>query len=97
MKFDQNDKVVFISYDGKFPNLCSGTLRFKIGEHEFAWKYCLESGGRAPLDDETEYGEWAVSFKKIPGLVGGIPKKIRQKIVEMVNDNIGYGCCGGCR
>lgn len=28
--------VEFISYDGEFPNLCSGTVRFRIGGTEYA-------------------------------------------------------------
>lgn len=45
--------VEFVSYDGDFPNLCSGTLVLRIdGEEVMFPKYCMRSGGSVWFDDE---------------------------------------------
>ena len=36
----------FYSYDGKYPNLCSGELIFLLGGEKIVFpRYCLSSGG----------------------------------------------------
>ena len=55
--------VEFVSYDGDFPNLCSGTLVLRIDGEEVTFpKYCMRSGGSVWFDDEwhehVESGEW---------------------------------------
>lgn len=86
--------VEFVSYDGSFPNLCSGTLVLLIdGEMVRFPKYCMYSGGSVWFDDKLEehisHGKWSVE----------VPEKyahIKNEIEECVNDNVPYGCCGGC-
>ena len=40
-------KLSFISYDGGYPNLCSGTLVMKLGRKKITFpEYCLSSGGK---------------------------------------------------
>lgn len=88
------DKVKFISYDGYYPNLCSGTLVLEIdGEVVVFPKYCMNSGGSVSFDkdwnEEVEYGEWTVN----------IPEKYikyKDEIHKVVNKNVPQGCCGGC-
>lgn len=51
-------KFEFISYSGKFPNLCSGVLVFKTVDEEgnerpYHLKYCLISGGKVEFNPET--------------------------------------------
>ena len=54
--------IVFVSYDGKYPNLCSGTLTLKIDSEDHTFRYCLSSGGRVYHDGNwnwtVESGEW---------------------------------------
>lgn len=39
--------VEFVSYNGKFPNLCSGTLIIRVNGEEFTLEApCLCSGGK---------------------------------------------------
>lgn len=86
--------VEFVSYDGEYPNLCSGELVLRIeGKEVNLGRYCLHSGGNAWVDyelcDHTEWGAWSVD----------VPEELTQyidEITEVVNDNVPWGCCGGC-
>lgn len=86
--------VEFISYDGKCPNLCSGTLVLRIdGVERVMPPYCMNSGGwiRFGKDggEHIDKGMWSVD----------IPEDLanrKAEIEECVNANIPYGCCGGC-
>lgn len=86
--------VEFVSYDGEYPNLCSGTLMLSIdGETVEFPKYCMRSGGSVWFDDEWHEhvgcGEWSVK----------VPEKyahLQNEIEDCVNANVPCGCCGGC-
>lgn len=56
-------------------------------------KYCMRSGGSVWFDDEWhEYvatGEWSV---KVPEQYADI----KNEIERCVNENVEWGCCGGC-
>lgn len=86
--------VEFVSYDGDFPNLCSGTLVLRIDGEEVTFpKYCLHSGGRVWFDEYWDahvwYGDWSVV----------VPEQyadIKDEIERCVNENVEHGCCGGC-
>lgn len=86
--------VEFVSYDGKWPNLCSGTLILKINGKEIVFpKYCMCSGGSAGFT-----GDWEAVVTKGPWTVD-VPDELldyKEKIEEAVNDNVPWGCCGGC-
>lgn len=85
-------KVEFVSYDGAFPNLCSGTLVIKVNGVEYALKDCLDSGGCVSIidgDEIIEDGEWRVY----------VPEELsryQKQITKCVNENVPWGCCGGC-
>ena len=104
--------VEFVEYTGCFPNLCRGTLTLKIdGEIvKFGHNYRLydykthtftdgvdydsfwESGGGLDSDYNSYQCEWKID-------VGLIPEKYRKyskEIDDVFNDNVPYGCCGGC-
>ena len=86
--------VEFVSYNGAYPNLCSGTLVLRInGENVEFDPYCMHSGGTVLFDDEwnetVTCGFWSVD----------IPEEylyLDDEITECVNDNVPWGCCGGC-
>lgn len=84
------ERVKFISYDGKYPTLCSGCLVLEIdGERVTMPPFCLYSGGGISGDWEAYSGEWHVD----------VPDKyleLKQEITDVVNDNVTHGCCGGC-
>lgn len=89
-------KLKFISYDGSYPNLCSGELVMELDEKIVIFpEYCLSSGGNISFDGEMNekvtHGEWTISdFPK------GFPKELEEEAERLVNENIKQGCCGGC-
>ena len=91
-------KIEFVSYDGSYPNLCSGTLVLKINGEEVVFpKYCLCSGGSCGFssdfsEENITSGPWSIDLSEIPQQY----KKYRAEILEVINDNIPWGCCGGC-
>lgn len=85
--------VKFVSYNGKYPNLCSGELVVCINNEEVNFGCCLTSGGNVWFDNKwmehVEEGEWIVS----------VPDEYREyeeEITDVVNASVPYGCCGGC-
>jgi hypothetical protein len=89
-------KVGFVSYDGAYPNLCSGTLVLRVdGEDVTFPDYCLSSGGGVSFDadwnEHVSSGPW--SIKEWPK---EFPEELKEEAERVVNDNVGHGCCGGC-
>lgn len=90
--------IEFVSYSGKYPNLCSGILVLEIdGEIVEFPSGILSSGGCVYFDEDwMEYvkqGHWSISP------FSDFPKKYHSRISEIedvINDNIPWGCCGGC-
>lgn len=88
-----NGRVRFVSYDGAYPNLCSGNLVLNIDGNDITFpKYCLSSGGSVRFDSNwDEHGEWSVY--EWPDEV---PPELHDECLAVINDNISWGCCGGC-
>lgn len=99
---NDNNHVKFISYDGKYPCLCMGTLILEIDgtKYSFGNKGKIpefwSSGGTCGFTGDQEAnvtdGKWIIN-------VDEIPEQFRQyanEIDEAFNDNVTYGCCGGC-
>lgn len=97
--------IEFVSYDGAFPNLCSGTLTLKIDKIPYVFgrdeRYSTfwSSGGRAGVgfggDEYLERGAWEFYIwdrAKFPEFLVGH----ESELMEVFNANIPYGCCGGC-
>lgn len=86
--------IKFVSYDGKYPNLCSGTLTIDVDGEKMEIQDALTSGGCVWFDDDwnehVESGAWAVN--DLPDWA----KPHREEIETLVNENIPFGCCGGC-
>lgn len=89
-------ELTFVSYDGSYPNLCSGQLVLAIdGDPVVFPKYCLSSGGSVSFDDnwheDVQEGEWDISdYPK------DFPESLKGMAVSLVNENVPHGCCGGC-
>jgi hypothetical protein len=88
--------VKFISYDGAYPNLCSGTLVLAIEGKEYKFpRSCLSSGGSVSFTDDWEEivtsGPWEITDFPVD-----FPEYAKKEAVAVVNQNIEYGCCGGC-
>ena len=85
-----------IEYDGKFPTLCAGKLVVTVDGKRYVFPDdCLRSGGDSWFNEDwpeyIEKGPWKVA--KWPA---NIPEEIKPKILEAINREIPYGCCGGC-
>ena len=108
--------IKFVSYTGKYPNLCSGVLTVEIDGKEYKFghesgdydfdKRCYKnnnfdkfwiSGGSICRDKNwsmwSEEGKWELCVDdKYPQWV----IDIFPKLIELFNENVPYGCCGGC-
>ena len=91
--------VKFISYTGKYPNLCSGILTLEIdgekatfgldGQYEEFWR----SGGYVNWqDDIVATDEWLIEIERLPQKY----QKYATEIDRIFNANVEHGCCGGC-
>ena len=90
--------VKFVSYTGSYPCLCSGTLTLDIdgevmrfgndGGAESFW----ESGGFIDSNYDAEQSEWVIDVIKLPENI----RKYVSEIDRVFNENVPYGCCGGC-
>lgn len=90
-------KIEFVSYDGKWPNLCRGKLTIKVDGIEQEFEYCLCSGGSAccGFDGENDIvtqGDWTLEEDKF----SEFSDEELKVIAKLVNDNVPHGCCGGC-
>ena len=89
-------KLKFISYDGGYPNLCSGILVISVDDVIYNLKYCLLSGGSVSFTDDgdeiVECGEWLIDEDILPNEILHMAKEIK----DIVNENVEFGCCGGC-
>ena len=87
--------VKFISYDGKYPCLCSGTLKIEVDGKVYEFYRILRSGGFVSFANgwgEVAYGKWSIFEAKLPKEL----KSLVEEITECVNSNVSKGCCGGC-
>ena len=90
------ERLKFKSYNGAYPNLCSGELIMEFDGKVIKFPdYCLNSGGTVSFtydwDEVVEQGEWTINeFPK------GFPKELEEEAERLVNENVRQGCCGGC-
>ena len=86
--------MIKISYDGKYPNTCSGTLTIeKDGKVIYKEKYCCSSSGSTWFDNE-----WTEEHIESGELTWKDAKEFSIDIQEAVeNELFKYSvCCGGC-
>ena len=85
--------IKFISYDGEYPNICSDTLVLEVDGKKWELSHALCSGGSAGFDRNwnafVTSGPWSVDLPEDF-------EPYQKEIEQLVNDNVPYGCCGGC-
>ena len=101
------EHVKFISYTGKYPNLCRGDLTLeidgekvifgngydiKMNKRKGVYPIFWHSGGYISANYEAYKGEWQIDVSEIPEEY----RKYASEIDEVFNVNVPYGCCGGC-
>ena len=83
---------VSCSYNGSYPCLCGGVLVVKIKDAHY--EMGINSGGTCYIDDRgneiVSSGMWTVNYPD------NFPEKYKKVVHEWVNDNVTWGCCGGC-
>lgn len=96
--------IKFVSYTGAYPNLCSGILTLNIdgvdktfGNDDCDYNKFWVTGGRAYFSrgwskSHVETDEWTIIRDDLPLEL----KPYIEEITEIFNDNVPYGCCGGC-
>lgn len=90
-------RLEFVSYDGRYPTLCMGKLVVKVDGKEVVFPdYCLASKGNCYFTDNYENeviteGDWDVI-----DYPPDFPEELKNKLIEMVNNEVPHGCCGGC-
>lgn len=105
-KESTTEHVKFISYTGKYPNLCCGDLTLEIDGEKviFGSRYDNKMNKRKGVypifwysggyirSYEAYKGEWQIDVSEIPEEY----RKYASEIDEVFNANVPYGCCGGC-
>lgn len=87
--------VKFVSYNGKYPNLCSGTLVLEVDGKKRELSHVLCSGGSVGCFD----GNWNNAYVTEGSWSVDLPEDLepyRKEIEELVNSEVPQGCCGGC-
>lgn len=106
-KENVTEHVKFISYTGKYPNLCCGDLTLeidgekvifgngydiKMNKRKGVYPIFWHSGGYISANYEAYKGEWQIDVSEIPEEY----RKYASEIDETFTTNVPYGCCGGC-
>ena len=126
--------IEFVSYEGKFPNLCEGLLVVRIDGRLYAFSpyydsmyrsflnrfnrtealeddsitkvsgFYLRSGGYIDWGEDGENpkivkGKWIIDDKSMK-LENGerfiLSGEQKSELEKVINQNIEFGCCGGC-
>lgn len=85
--------VRFVSYSGEFPCLCFGVLKIEVDGKVLELENALVSNGACGVTDDGEdywiTAKWSVD----------LPEQLKpyeKEITALVNENVAWGCCGGC-
>lgn len=89
---DKYAHIEFVKIYEKEWALCGSTVVLKINDQEIEFHRILGSGGSVSWGDEEEIniGPWCV--RNLPEYL----EKYEEEITKVINDNVDWGCCGGC-
>lgn len=92
INIDKFANIEFIDIIEKPWALCGSHVVLKINDQEIEFDHILSTGGSVSWGerDEIEIGPWGV---------GNLPEYLEEYIEEIttiINDNVDWGCCGGC-
>jgi hypothetical protein len=87
--------VEFVRYTGKYPSLCWGELHLRVDGIDFIGGFQLKSGGKVSFSKDWEEmiqkGPWTIlEFPE------SFPEEAKEEATKIVNENVPWGCCGGC-
>lgn len=98
-------KIEFVSYDGEYPNLCSGMLTLKINGEVKTFYYDRKkadypdfwySGGTCWVDgaeEDVTQADWEFDWEAEHDCFSSSEKR---QIEKLFQKNVPHGCCGGC-
>ena len=102
------EHVKFVSYTGRWPNLCSGILTLEIDDERYVfggveynnptnnpkfWYTTGECGFLGSLDNPYIHeGPWEIDEFELPDSI----RRYADEICNVFNQNVERGCCGGC-
>lgn len=94
--------IRFVSYDGKWPNLCSGNLTLLVDGVQMTFGKSEQfpcfwvTGGAVWFDEHwnehVDKGDWIINEDELPDKL----KLYAAEIGRIFNENVPHGCCGGC-
>ena len=104
--------VEFVSYTGAYPNLCRGVLTLRIdnkevrfghdysifeswktdGNYDAFWVTGGSCGFYANGEDYIDHDEWQLIESNLPEKY----EPYSEELINVFNDNVRWGCCGGC-
>lgn len=84
--------VRFVSYSGEFPCLCFGVLKIEVDGKVWELENALVSNGACGVADDGAYCTTAPWSVDLPEQL----KPYEKEITALVNENVAWGCCGGC-
>lgn len=103
--FEHNAHVSFVDYASSSSALCYGVLTLEINGEKLTfgnkpdtdYPRFWESGGGVFFNNDysslnIEKGEWEIDVERLPEHL----RCYAAEIDEVFNDNVPFGCCGGC-
>jgi len=88
-------EVEIVAYSGAPYSFCSGDLVIKVGGVEWTLERPLSSGGNVWFDEDwsehVEEGPWEIN-----DWPDDFPEEAKKYVIDKVNEEIPWGCCGGC-
>lgn len=101
----KGEHVSFVTYSGKWPNLCRGVLILNIDGKDVSFGYDDDcdhipfwmTDGSCGFKNNYKQSyinkdKWLINYNKIPDEY----KKYANEIDRLFNAYVEYGCCGGC-
>ena len=85
--------IKFHSYTGAYPSLCMGTVELMVKDEIRAYDCLLISRGYITPEGEVVQMPWEIDEEELEKDIRRYASYIR----DLVNKNITWGCCGGCR
>lgn len=81
-----------LNFNGSYPNLCSGSFIMILNNTVYNFEsHSLSSGGGLDEEYNPREGLWSVNTWP-----ANFPKELKSKAIELINQEIPHGCCGGC-
>lgn len=88
---------VLVEYSGAWPCLCAGELKVTIDGIVYNFpSHCLTSGGSTYFTDNYSQAHINNGPWEIEEWPDNFPEECKKATLEAVNENIPWGCCGGC-